>query len=98
MPWSVREVIRFICHCKDRKKPLAAASINVYLAGVRMMYHWSGHHNTNLKPDVVRLILRGSTNLEDIQARQEGKKGRQAVTWDMHNNAFKCFSTMHYAT
>ena len=83
MPWSATEVIRFICHCKDREKPLAAASIKVYLAGVRMMHLWAGHHNTNLKPDIVQLILRGSTNLEEIQARQERKKGRQAITWDL---------------
>ena len=74
----------FVVYARNRHIPnLKASTIKAYLAGIRMQHLMRGFLVAGLKPDIVKLMITGAENLDAIQARLEGKKQRQPVTWDL---------------
>ena len=84
MPWSTKNTVMFVVYARNRHIPnLKASTIKAYLAGIRMQHLMRGFLVAGLKPDIVKLMITGAENLDAIQARLEGKKQRQPVTWDL---------------
>jgi hypothetical protein len=62
---------------------LKSSTMSTYLSGVRMYHIAVGHHEPCLREPLVKLILKGQTNIDKLSDRLMGKGGKLPVTLKM---------------
>ena len=65
------------------KRKIRANSIDKYLSGLRMLHLTQGFDAPCLRDPIVKLILTGRSNWDNIKDKLEGRKQRDPVTLDM---------------
>ena len=78
LPFDMSKVLEFIGWMKARN--LKSKTMSTYLSGVRMYHISMGHNEPGLRQPIVKLILKGQSNMERIQKMLMGKVGRLPVT------------------
>lgn len=63
-----------------RVRKVTAATVNTYLAGIRQLHIIKGLDEPTLRSGQVKLVLKGQTNLEATNKRNNDNKGRLPVT------------------
>ena len=79
MPFGTKETLVYIGWLKDARK-VAAATIEKYLSGIRMLHLKQGYNVPALRPDIVKTVLVGLEQQENVEKRLGGKTERLAVT------------------
>ena len=59
---------------------MAVGTIEKYLSAIRMLYIQKGYNIPALRPDIVKTVLTGLEQMENIEKRLSGKSERLAVT------------------
>ena len=73
--------VGFLLAPKERKgRGLKAKSIEKYLSALRLIQLKSGFFEPWVRPEVVKQILRGAANRDQLEKRMAGKTGKHAMT------------------
>jgi hypothetical protein len=81
-PWSVENVLLFV-HWLVAVRNVKEGTVKSYLSGVRQLHVTKGLDVPNLRPDVVKLILKGKKNMDAAASRMTEQNGRQPMTVDL---------------
>ena len=81
-PFSVDKALTLVAWMMDKRK-IGANSIDKYLSGLRMLHLTQGFDAPCLRDPIVKLILTGRSNCDNIKDKLEGRKQRDPVTLDM---------------
>ena len=81
-PFSVDKTLTLVAWMMDKRK-IRANSIDKYLSGLRMLHLTQGFDAPRLRDPIVKLILTGRSNWDNIKDKLEGRKQRDPVTLDM---------------
>ena len=73
LPFCLNKVLDFIGWMKARD--LKSRTISTYLSGVRMYHISMGHNEPSLRQPMVKLILKGQSNMERVQEILRRKSG-----------------------
>ena len=76
-PFTPEASLTFIGYLLSRK--LSASTVQKYMSAIRMVHMTRGEFAPWLLPDVVKSVLTGAANRDQLRKRMEGKKGRLAV-------------------
>ena len=79
LPFGTTETLLYIGWLKDVRK-VSVGTIEKYLSGIRLMHLKEGHNVPALRPDIVRSVLVGMEQQENVEKRLKGKAERLAVT------------------
>lgn len=79
MPFGTSETLLYIGWLKNERK-VAVGTIEKYLAGIRLMHLKNGYNVPALRPDIVKSVLTGLEQQENVEKRLKGKPERMAVT------------------
>ena len=79
MPFGTRETLLYIGWLKNERR-VAVGTIEKYLAGIRLMHLKNGYNVPALRPDIVKSVLTGFEQQENVEKRLKGKSERMAVT------------------
>ncbi len=79
LPLAEREILIFI-DWLARHRGLKGTSINSYLSGIRQMHVVSGMDPPTFRTGLVKLVLKGVTNRDNIKSRSENLSGRLPIT------------------
>ena len=79
LPFGTAETLMYIGWLKDTRK-VSVGTIEKYLAGIRLLHLKEGHNVPALRPDIVKSVLVGLEQQENIEKRLSGKAERLAVT------------------
>ena len=79
LPFGVKETLTYIAWLrKDRK--VQAATVDKYMSGIRMVHLKHGYAVPALRPDIMRAVLDGAAQQDELQRKLKGKVPRMAVT------------------
>lgn len=78
-PFSVGDILTYIAWLVDRRK-VRAKTVQVYLSGLRMAHLRHGCYNTNLRPEIVTVLVTGMKQRDLLVDKLTGKTGRAAIT------------------
>ena len=78
-PFSVGHILTYIAWLVDRRR-VRAKTVQVYLSGLRMAHLRRGCYNTNLRPEIVSVLVTGMKQRDLLVDKLSGKTGRAAVT------------------
>jgi hypothetical protein len=79
LPLTQKQVLVFV-DWLARVRGLKGTTINSYLAGLRQLHIVTGLPAPDLRSDLVKLVLKGITNLDGISKRQKNWEGRLPMT------------------
>ncbi len=79
LPLTQKQVLIFV-DWLARVWGLKGTTINSYLAGLRQLHIVTGLPAPDLRSDLVKLVLKGITNLDGITKRQKNWEGRLPMT------------------
>ena len=79
MPFGVKETLTYVGWLLDSRR-VQAASIENYLAGIRVAHMKAGHSVPVLRPDIVQTILRGAAHKDELTKKLLGKPPRLCMT------------------
>ena len=79
MPFGVKETLTYVGWLLDSRR-VQSASIENYLAGIRVAHMKAGHSVPVLRPDIVQSILRGAANKDELTKKLLGKPPRLCMT------------------
>ena len=82
LPFNLEKTLTFVAWLLDVRK-VKAITIEKYLSGLRMVHMAQGSDLPCLREPIVKLILTGRKNWDNIKEKLEGKKKRDPVTVDM---------------
>lgn len=81
-PFSLTSTLTYIGYLLTERK-VSAATIDKYMSGLRMAHMQRGVFSPWIKPDIVKTILTGQANKDQLEKRLSGKKGRLPMTPDL---------------
>ena len=84
-PFDISSTLTYIGYLLTVRK-VGSSSVDKYLSGIRMHHLQRGFSSPCLRPDIVKLILTGKENGEQIEKRMNGKRGRIPVTPQIMRN------------
>jgi hypothetical protein len=79
LPFGTTETLMYIGWLKDARK-VSVGTIEKYLSGIRLMHLKKGFNVPALRPDIVKSVLVGMEQQENVEKRLKGKAERLAVT------------------
>ena len=79
MLFGVKETLTYVGWLLDSRR-VQSASIENYLAGIRVAHMKDGHSVPVLRPDIVQSILRGAANKDELTKKLLGKPPRLCMT------------------
>ena len=79
MPFGPKETLAYIGWLANERK-VAVGTIEKYLSAIRMLHMQKGYNVPALRPDIVKTVLTGLEQMENIEKRLSGKSERLAVT------------------
>ena len=77
-PFSVVDILTFIGWLVE-KRGVRSTTVQVYMSAVRMGHLKRGFYNTNLRPDIVQLIITGLKQRDLLKDKLAGKVGRAPI-------------------
>ena len=78
-PFSLEDTLTYLGYLLSVRK-VSAGTLEKYLSGLRMAHLTRGHFSPWIKPEIVKLMITGVHNRDQVRRRMEGKKGRLPVT------------------
>ena len=78
-PFSLTSTLTYIGYLLTVRK-VSTVSINKYMSGLRMAHMQRGVFSPWIKPEIVKTILTGQANKDQLEKRMSGKQGRLPVT------------------
>ena len=72
-PFTNNSVLVFVAYLLDRDN-LKSSTIENYLSALRILHMTEGHIVTNLRPDIIRTLLKGKSNEDAIWDRKKEEK------------------------
>ena len=81
LPLNLDKTLEFIGWMMMRN--LKSSTMSTYLSGIRMYHIAMGHNEPSLREPMVKLILKGQSNIDKLRIRLSGKPGRLPVTVTM---------------
>ena len=81
-PMSVEDTLTYVCYLRDVRK-VSGATMDKYLTGLRMAHMTRGVFTPWTRPEVLKLVVTGAQNRDQVIRRMAGKKGRLPVTPEM---------------
>jgi hypothetical protein len=82
LPLAEREILIFI-DWLARHRHLKGSSVNSYLSGIRQMHIVMGIPPPAIRSGLVKLVLKGITNRDNIASRSEHLSGRLPITFNV---------------
>ena len=82
MPFGVKETLTYIGWLRSVQK-VQAVTIEKYMSGIRVAHLKRGHMVPALRPDIVRAVLDGAAQQDEIEMKLKNKPPRLAVTLDI---------------
>jgi len=82
LPFDQRKALFFINWLATVRK-IKGSTINAYLAGIRQLHVVQGIEPPNFRTGMVKLVLTGITNNDNVQKRTAGQIGRLPMTINM---------------
>ena len=79
LPFGEREILIFI-DWLARRRNLKGSTINCYLSGIRQMHVIAGVTPPIIRTGLVKLVLKGLTNRDNIASKSEHLSGRLPMT------------------
>lgn len=78
-PFTVSSTLTYVGYLL-KERNVAGATLDKYLSGIRMAHMQRGLFSPWLRPEIVKTIVTGTANKNQIRKRMEGKTGRLPVT------------------
>ena len=78
-PFSLEDTLTYLGYLISVRR-VSGATMEKYMSGLRMAHLTRGHFSPWIRPDVVKMMITGVQNKEQVKKRMEGKKGRLPVT------------------
>ena len=82
LPFNLHKTLTFVAWLMDERK-VKASTIEKYLSGLRMIHLTEGTEIPCLREPMVKLILTGRKNWDNLKERTENKSKRDPVTAEM---------------
>ena len=79
LPFGTSETLLYIGWLKNERN-VSAGTIEKYLGGIRLLHLKEGYNVPALRPDIVKSVLVGLEQKENVEKRLKGKSERIAVT------------------
>ena len=81
-PMSVEDTLTYMGYLRNVRK-VSGATLDKYLSGLRMAHLTRGVFTPWTRPEVLKLVVTGAQNRDQVVKRMSGKKGRLPVTPEM---------------
>ena len=78
-PFSLEDTLTYLGYLISVRK-VSGSTLEKYMSGLRMAHLTRGHFSPWIRPDVVKMMITGIQNKEQVRKRMEGKKGRLPIT------------------
>ena len=81
-PMSVEDMLTYVGYLRNVRK-VSGATLDKYLSGLRMAHLTRGVFTPWTRPDILKLVVTGAQNRDQVIKRMAGKNGRLPVTPEM---------------
>ena len=78
-PFSLEDTLTYLGYLISVRR-VSGSTMEKYMSGLRMAHLTRGHFSPWIRPDVVKMMITGVQNKEQVKRRMEGKKGRLPIT------------------
>ena len=78
-PFSLEDTLTYLGYLISVRK-VSGSTLEKYMSGLRMAHLTRGHFSPWIRPDVVKMMITGIQNKEQVRKRMEGREGRLPIT------------------
>merc|ERR1711867_288719 len=78
-PFSLEDTLTYLGYLISVRR-VSGSTLEKYMSGLRMAHLTRGHFSPWIRLDVVKMMITGVQNKEQVMRRMEGKKGRLPIT------------------
>ena len=82
LPFNIEKTLTFVAWMMEERK-IKSTSIEKYLSGLRMIHITQGFDVPCLREPIIKLILTGKKNWDNIREKLNSKSKRDPVTYEM---------------
>jgi hypothetical protein len=87
MPFSLQSTLAYVGFLLAPRagggRELKGKSVEKYMSGLRMAHMQRGHFAAWIRPDIIKLIIKGACNRDQLEKRMAGKGSKHAMTPDL---------------
>ena len=96
LPFNTEKTLIFVAWLLEVRK-VKSVTVDKYLSGLRMIHLTQGLDIPSLRDPIVKLILTGKKNWDNVRETLEGKTKRDPVTFDMMKYFKKKLLTVNWS-
>jgi hypothetical protein len=81
-PFTLKSTLTYVGYLLGVRK-ISGSSVEKYISGLRMCHLKAGHFSPGLRPDIIKMVITGAQNRDQLAKRLSGKGERLPVTIEM---------------